>query len=81
MGAGGGRLSNIRVHILLPQLAQFVVEQYQDQHDGELGGYHDGHGQEGSFVGTFIGCTNWSECLCLCVCVCGGKEGARWDGQ
>ena len=44
-----------------------MVEQSQDQHDGNLGGYHDGHGQEGPLLYSFICCTNWE----------GGGEGMQ----
>ena len=80
MGTRGERLGGIRVHILLPQLTQFTVEKYQDQHSGELGGYHDGHSQEGSFVGSFIGCANWGVCACVNVCVC-VEEGRKQGGM
>ena len=47
--------------MLVPQLTQLVVEQYQDQYQGDLGSYHDGHCQEGPLLDSFIGCTNWGE--------------------
>ena len=47
--------------MLLPQLPQLAVEQYQDQYKGDLGSYHDGHCQEGPLLDSFIGCTNWEE--------------------
>ena len=46
------------MYLLLPQLAQFVVEQYQNQHDEDLDEYHNGHRQEGPLLDSFIGCTD-----------------------
>ena len=81
MGTGGERLGGINVHILLPQLAQFAIEKYQEQQDRDLGEYHDGHGQECSLVDSLIYCTNCGKgVLCVCVCVWGGGGGGGGGG-
>ena len=72
MGTGGERLGGINVHILLPQLAQFAIEQYQEQQDRDLGEYHDRHDQECSLVDSFIRCTN---CGREASVVCEGRGG------
>ena len=90
MGTGGEKLGGINVHILLPQLAQFAIEQYQEQQDRKLGEYHDRHGQECSLVDSFIRCTNCgrkASVVCEggwvggCVCVCGGGGGGGGESE
>ena len=73
MGTGGERLGGINVHILLPQLAQFAIEQCQEQQDRKLGEYHDRHGQECSLVDSFIRCTNCGRKASV-VCEGGGGK-------
>ena len=80
MGTGGERFSGINVHILLPQLAQFAIEKYQEQQDRDLGEYHDGHSQERSLVDSLICCTNCGRegsVVYECVCVGGGGGGSE----
>ena len=73
VGTGGEKFGGINVHILLPQLAQFAIEKYQEQQDRDLGEYHDGHGQECSFVDSLIRCTNWGRKESVGVCGRGGE--------
>ena len=82
VGTGGERFGSINVHILLPQLAQFAIEKYQEQQDRDLGKYHDGHCQERSLVDSLICCTNCGrEGSVVCVCVEGGGGGERGEGN